>query len=402
MRYAATRSSASSRCTRTGSAAPRLEWPLRLVAEQGARAGCKLFLLGQARSPSCWSWRERGDGLMPFYIRRIFRIGPMFLARDRVSSRPMEASGLSVGDWWSPLRRSPGLTSWRRPRSTHGFSSREHHEHRARRLEHRRNEMTFYLLLPLLVRDAALVGDDRVWAFRCGHMSFDARGRAGSLRLAFPGTSIARPRRTIRLRFVSQSIPGLPGRPSWVVSFAWRVPGLGAAPTDCAPRLELRWRAIIAIPFAADGTARRPGSHDLFDAHSLYVAVRARPHGVSPRAVGGFMVNRATRYIGKGPAYSAYFWHFPVLGLIDHTPTFLVWPAGTGLAANFWQSSRPAVHADRRRFVRDLFGLVEGTDGFDSGDELADRTVEKKHLGRLSACLEIRLVPPAVSARPQS
>jgi exopolysaccharide production protein ExoZ len=97
-------------------AAPGLEWPLRLVAEQGAR-GVQLFFLVSALTLML-SWRERGDGLMPFYIRRIFRIGPMFWLA-MVFFVAIEASGLSVGDWWSP-----GRTSWRRPRSPTAFIPR--------------------------------------------------------------------------------------------------------------------------------------------------------------------------------------------------------------------------------------------------------------------------------------
>lgn len=58
----------------THAAGPELAWPLRLVTDQGAR-GVQLFFVVSALT---LSWRERHDGVVPFYIRRFFRIAPMF------------------------------------------------------------------------------------------------------------------------------------------------------------------------------------------------------------------------------------------------------------------------------------------------------------------------------------
>jgi peptidoglycan/LPS O-acetylase OafA/YrhL len=55
---------------------PDLEWPLRALADQGAR-GVQLFFVVSALTLML-SWKERDDGVLPFYIRRVFRIGPMF------------------------------------------------------------------------------------------------------------------------------------------------------------------------------------------------------------------------------------------------------------------------------------------------------------------------------------
>jgi peptidoglycan/LPS O-acetylase OafA/YrhL len=41
------------------------------------------------------------------------------------------------------------------------------------------------------------------------------------------------------------------------------------------------------------------------------------------------MVNRVTRYLGK-VSYSAYFWHFPVLGLLHRSGFFSFGPAVPG------------------------------------------------------------------------
>jgi peptidoglycan/LPS O-acetylase OafA/YrhL len=55
---------------------PSLEWSLRLVADQGAR-GVQLFFTVSALT-LMMSWQGRADGVLPFWTRRVFRIGPMF------------------------------------------------------------------------------------------------------------------------------------------------------------------------------------------------------------------------------------------------------------------------------------------------------------------------------------
>src|SRR5215468_288588 len=55
---------------------PRLEWPLADVMAQGAR-GVQLFFTVSALT-LMMSWHRRQDGSAPFYLRRLFRIAPMF------------------------------------------------------------------------------------------------------------------------------------------------------------------------------------------------------------------------------------------------------------------------------------------------------------------------------------
>src|SRR5260370_10819860 len=55
---------------------PGLEFPFRIVADQGAR-GIQLFFVVSALTLML-SWHARDDGVLPFYIRRFFRIAPMF------------------------------------------------------------------------------------------------------------------------------------------------------------------------------------------------------------------------------------------------------------------------------------------------------------------------------------
>lgn len=49
---------------------------VRQLADQGAR-GVQLFFVASALT-LCLSWKARDDGAVPFYIRRFFRIAPMF------------------------------------------------------------------------------------------------------------------------------------------------------------------------------------------------------------------------------------------------------------------------------------------------------------------------------------
>jgi exopolysaccharide production protein ExoZ len=49
---------------------------VRTVADQGAR-GVQLFFVASAVT-LCMSWQARHDGAVPFYIRRFFRIAPMY------------------------------------------------------------------------------------------------------------------------------------------------------------------------------------------------------------------------------------------------------------------------------------------------------------------------------------
>jgi peptidoglycan/LPS O-acetylase OafA/YrhL len=49
---------------------------IKILTDQGAR-GVQLFFVASALT-LCLSWRARGGGLAPFYVRRLFRIAPMF------------------------------------------------------------------------------------------------------------------------------------------------------------------------------------------------------------------------------------------------------------------------------------------------------------------------------------
>jgi peptidoglycan/LPS O-acetylase OafA/YrhL len=53
-----------------------LPYGVQKLADQGAR-GVQLFFVASALT-LCMSWKDRHDGALPFYVRRFFRIAPMF------------------------------------------------------------------------------------------------------------------------------------------------------------------------------------------------------------------------------------------------------------------------------------------------------------------------------------
>src|ERR1700733_10801463 len=53
-----------------------LPYAVRTLADQGAR-GVQLFFVASAMT-LCMSWQARNDGALSFYIRRFFRIAPMY------------------------------------------------------------------------------------------------------------------------------------------------------------------------------------------------------------------------------------------------------------------------------------------------------------------------------------
>src|SRR5664279_5106738 len=57
-------------------AAPAWDGVGRLLVDQGAK-GVQLFFVVSALTLSK-SWHARNDGKLPFYVRRLFRIAPMF------------------------------------------------------------------------------------------------------------------------------------------------------------------------------------------------------------------------------------------------------------------------------------------------------------------------------------
>ena len=287
-------------------AVPDLEWPLRLLAEQGAR-GVQLFFVVSALTLML-SWHERGDGVLPFYVRRVFRIGPMFWLMSAFFIA-VQVSGLPIVFWpplaitWPNVLASATFTHGLHPLTMRsivpgGWSIAD--------------EMTFYVLLPLLVVTL------RSWtttlfallAAVCLSLLMAALVHFGWL---FPQLD-----RELVDEFAFQSFPNqfpafLAGMLVFYLLDAFPGPARGGV---LRAGLAVSLAAMAAIPFIAAAL------HGIL-LHTTYVLpmVYAAPFALCTwclaKGAGGLLVNPAIRYVGK-ISYSAYFWHFVVLGLLGY------------------------------------------------------------------------------------
>jgi peptidoglycan/LPS O-acetylase OafA/YrhL len=295
-------------------AVPDLHWALRLIVDQGAR-GVQLFFVVSALTLML-SWHQRGDGVLPFYVRRVFRIGPMFWLA-MVFFIAVEVSGLPIGYWpppalsWPDILASATFTHGLHPQTIDsivpgGWSIAD--------------EATFYLVLPLLV--AAL----RAWTTTmfaiavaaCLSMLMAVLAHSGWL---FPDLDRDVVEQFVFLSFPNQFVAFLAG--ILVFHLLCAFPG-------SAPRSVLRAglagsvAAMVAIPFVAMAL-RGYGLHAIYVMPIVYALPFALCTWCLAKGGGAFMVNRVTRYLGK-ISYSAYFWHFPVLGLLHRSGLFSFGP----------------------------------------------------------------------------
>ncbi|HEY4404892.1 MAG TPA: acyltransferase [Xanthobacteraceae bacterium] len=287
-------------------AVPDLEWPLRLVAEQGAR-GVQLFFVVSALTLML-SWQQRNDGVLPFYVRRLFRIAPMFwLAMAFFVG--MQLSGLPIRYWpppaisWSNILATATFTHGLHPQTIDsivpgGWSVAD--------------EMIFYLLLPLLVVTL------RSWtttifallAAACLSMVMAALAHFGWL---FAGLDRATVEQFVFLSFPNQFPAFLAG--ILVFHLLQAIPGPVAGGALRAG-LAASAVAIFAIPFAAL-VLHQSLPHTVYLLPMVYTLPFALSTWCLAKGGGVMLVNRVIRHIGK-VSYSAYFWHFPVLGLVAH------------------------------------------------------------------------------------
>jgi exopolysaccharide production protein ExoZ len=121
---------------------PALEWPLDVWAVEGAR-GVQLFFLASALTLML-SWHARADGVAAFYIRRVFRIVPMFWL-----AIPLYLALYGLG----PHGSAPQGISWPHIVATAAFLHGFHPETISSIVPGGSTiavEMTFYAVFPLL------------------------------------------------------------------------------------------------------------------------------------------------------------------------------------------------------------------------------------------------------------
>jgi peptidoglycan/LPS O-acetylase OafA/YrhL len=308
---------------------PSLEWPVRLVADQGVR-GVQLFFTVSALT-LMMSWQSRADGLLPFWTRRVFRVGPMFWLAVAYYVTIVGWFHVGLRYWgpteisWSDALASAALMHGFHPVTMNsivpgGWSIAD--------------EMGFYALFPLLVLTI------RSW-------------RAAGIALLM---SIAL---VVALTLlVTGILPALSPTTSMALSadfgelFPFQLPAFlvgilvfhllrtfsgrlshGALRAGLFCALTL----IAALPFLAAFLAGRIHWAIYFLVFGIppfsYSIVFAVVAFCLAEGVGLFLVNAVIVHIGK-VSYSAYFWHFAMLELIG----LVVASFGWSLAPLGWSS----------------------------------------------------------------
>jgi peptidoglycan/LPS O-acetylase OafA/YrhL len=283
---------------------PALERPWRLLADQGAR-GVQLFFVVSALTLML-SWHARNDGAWPFFIRRVFRIGPMFwlaialyVALSGVRFRYFGPEGLT----WPHVLASAALVHGFHPEAIGsivpgGWTIAD--------------EMTFYVLFPLLV-----------WAIRSWQVA--ALAAVAAVVLAwrtFPLVLDVLPKLfpaadpKLLPVFAGEWFPNqLPAFLIGILVFHLLRSFAGVFSSRVLQAgLTVAIAAIFGLPFFAAWHPSHVPSL-LFIAHLTYSAAFGLAAFCLAEGGGRILVNAPIRYIGM-VSYSAYFWHFSVLELI--------------------------------------------------------------------------------------
>jgi peptidoglycan/LPS O-acetylase OafA/YrhL len=307
---------------------PGLERPWRLLADEGAR-GVQLFFMVSALTLML-SWHARNDGVGPFYIRRAFRIVPMFwlaiLLYVALSGVSFRYHGPEAVTWWHVLA-SAALVHGFHPETIGsivpgGWTIAD--------------EMTFYALFPFLV-----------WAIRSWQVAAVAAIAAVVFAWrTFPIVVDVLP--TLFPAADPRLLPDFAGEwfpnqlPAFLIGilvfhllrsfagvFSSRVLQVGL------------WVAIAAILGSPFFVAWHP-SHVpslFFNTHLTYSAAFGLAAFCLAEGGERLLVNAPIRYIGS-ISYSAYFWHFPLLELIGRAADPLdigrvspTWPYFLGVLA---------------------------------------------------------------------
>lgn len=267
---------------------PGLEGPLRALADQGAR-GVQLFFVVSALTLML-SWNHRGDGTLPFYIRRLFRIAPMFWLAVIVSVL-LARAGLSY--------YTSGAIGWAHILATAAFLHAFHPDAITSVVPGGWSiavEMTFYGLFPLLV--LAL----RTWQVTALALVASICV-AGLLNIAVQFVapdSGPRMAEFLYLWFPTQFPAFLAGILVFHLlhAFSHRLPRI-VLRAGLAASLAI----MIAVPFVGS-------SLKVF--HVAYILAFGLCAFCLAQGVGRLLVNAPIEYVGK-ISYSAYFWHFIVL-----------------------------------------------------------------------------------------
>lgn len=294
----------------TSGAVPHLGGRLRDLATSG-QYGVHLFFVVSALT-LVMSWHARSDGTYRFYIRRLFRIAPMFwlaipfyiMINGGLHPTIWAPSGIS---WWDITATALFLHGWH-PESINsvvpgGWSIAI--------------EMTFYAILPILVfalRSWLRVGGALVLSILLAQLLHPFIERVLSLMMP------DEPEHLILLFAYFWFFNQLP---VFVIGFAvfFSLRDFNLPQAALWAGLVLSLTLIILMPFL-----QIPGP-----AHIIYALCFGTLTFCLGRGTGGWLVNRLVCYLGK-ISYSAYLWHFAVVLILSWAWSLAgPWKAAFGL-----------------------------------------------------------------------
>ena len=352
-------------------AAPDLRGVGRTVVNQGAR-GVQLFFVASVLTLMI-SWHARNDGAVRFYIRRVFRIAPMFW--------------LGIGfflwrDGWGPRYYVPNGIGAEHMILSAVFQQGWHPEF-INSIVHGgwsiAVEMTFYLIFPLLTLII------RGWVSALGSLVLTVIAAPaiwlifwsmrGSLWPGLPDYLVAT---FLTLWFPSQLPVFLVG---FVLYFAVR-DYLGRLPVLSA-RLLLgaSLAAILALAISPLPTGRFA---------VLSFALYAICFGVFAFCAGSgaskWLVSAPIRYIGK-VSFSAYLWHFAILASIESIAAVGLYPfqSAGSRGALFFCGFFPYLVAATVLCSSVTYYLIEKP-FIDLGNRLLNRAGKHRFIGTTGAC----------------
>lgn len=275
----------------------------RLIVDQGAR-GVQLFFVASALTLAL-SWTARRDGVLPFYIRRVMRIAPMFwlgivfflwlygfgprhFAPDGIDSVDVALTATFLHGWHPESITSvvPG-----------GWSIAV--------------EMTFYLLFPLLVFLVRGWISALVALLVTSVLGNAALGAIWYLRSSlWPQLSDDLVSNFVSLWFPTQLPVFIVGL---LVYFAIR--DFTGKVSLTALRILLLASIACMLVLALHPLPIRQFGITSFTAYGLCFGTFAF---CLSQGAGSWLVNAPVRYLGK-ISFSAYLWHFAVLGTIGYS-----------------------------------------------------------------------------------
>jgi peptidoglycan/LPS O-acetylase OafA/YrhL len=276
---------------------PGLPYPLDVYVAQGAR-GVQLFFVVSAVTLTL-SWHQRGDGIIPFYIRRFFRIAPMFwfaiaffTLLDGFAPRYWAPAGLSV---WHVLATATFLHGWHPESITSvvpgGWSIAV--------------EMTFYAIFPFLI-------------LACRSVKTSLIAFAAAIALAKGMNAAALP-------VLTSAVPAFPDYLTKTFLFLWFPSQLPIFILGLLVHHATKDIRQVVTPFQANIAAYLAivllvampliGKRIPAPDHLKYGVVFAGLVYCYARGAHNIAINRVTRFIGT-VSYSAYIWHFAVLTVL--------------------------------------------------------------------------------------